>query len=329
MKWIRVSKSRQCAVCKSDTWCTISADGRLAHCMRVESQTKSKEGWIHTLSEPIPVAQPKPVKKLKDVGGLALKMFQALGAHEKRVWLSKKLGVSLESLLALQVGIGFDSWDQREYASFPARDGSGKVVGITRRYDDGVKKTLAGTSNSGVFMVEKWWEFPGPVMVVEGASDVAALFTNRFPGLGRPSCIGGAEVLAQLLARRARGRQVIVVGENDRKPEKVGKVETCPKDCPGCSWCWPGRYGAESVAVKLKERGFLVYWGMPPSAKDMRAWSHQAGFENQLLLWIQGLTNGTLQSLAQAIRDRRSAGAGQRPDGVRDADLSRGRLALA
>jgi len=94
----------------------------------------------------------------------------------------------------------------------------------------------------------------GPVLLVEGASEVAACETVGLNAVGRPSNTGGADYSAQLL----RGRDVLVIGENDQKEN--GR--------------WPGRDGAESVATKqATEWKTPVKWTLPPSGqKDVRAW---------------------------------------------------------
>lgn len=54
-----------------------------------------------------------------------------------------------------------------------------------------------------------------PVFVVEGASDVAACVTLGLTAVGRPSNRSGVDQLTELLC----GREIIVVGENDRKED--------------------------------------------------------------------------------------------------------------
>jgi hypothetical protein len=206
-----------------------------------------------------------------------MKMFQSPLAAAKREKLAKSLGVSLGSLEALYVGIGWD-FDGTEFASFPARDEHCQVIGITRRYGDGTKKTMKGTSNRGIFAPENWWKPEGPIYVVEGASDVAALTTHGFASLGRPSNIGGAEIIAAYIKRRASGRPVLVCGENDRKPDKVGRSPRCDRTCLGCAWCWPGSFGARRVNGRLRSLGIKSEILMPPIGhKDMREWSVMMG----------------------------------------------------
>lgn len=242
--------------------------------MRLESSKPlASGGWIHRLSDPRPMVPPKPVKKIKDVSGLAMKMFRDKLASDCRKVLATKLAVSVDSLERLYVGIGWD-WNGVPFASFPSRGVFGTIIGITRRYADGKKKTLAGTSN-GIFAAENWWEpATGPIYVVEGASDVAALLTHELCALGRPSNTGGVQIIKTFLNRRANGRKVVVMGENDRKPERVGRVPQCPRGCEGCSWCWPGKYGAEQLAKRLG----CVCEMPPPIFKDVREWQAHPDF---------------------------------------------------
>ena len=72
--------------------------------------------------------------------------------------------------------------------------------------------------------------------------------------VGRPSCTGGVELLAELL--NGVDHDIIVVGENDAKPD--GR--------------WPGRNGAKEVAQKLADLlDRKVQWTLPPGGfKDVR-----------------------------------------------------------
>ncbi|WP_419191362.1 YfjI family protein [Saltatorellus ferox] len=106
----------------------------------------------------------------------------------------------------------------------------------------------------GLVVPEHLDDLPGPVLIVEGASDVAACLTLGLPAVGRPSNSAGSKQLLHLL----RDRVVLVVGERDEKPD--GR--------------WPGRDGAVAVADKLADRwGRTVPWSLPPAKiKDVREW---------------------------------------------------------
>ena len=59
---------------------------------------------------------------------------------------------------------------------------------------------------------------PHPILIVEGASDVAAAYDLNLVAVGRPSSRGCLDKLASLVA----GRSVIVIGENDAGAGKLG-----------------------------------------------------------------------------------------------------------
>lgn len=272
-QWVRVSRRHRCPVCENETWCTFTSE--LVHCMRIQSNTPVENGgWIHRLSEPLPQVevQPRPPRPKKDAAAIARVCCGRQNAAAVRAGLAESLGVSVGALEDLGVGVGYDH-DGKEWASFPSRGVSGEIVGITRRYSDGTKKTLAGTSNAGVFCKPYWWVGNGVVYIVEGPSDVAAMIDAGLCVLGRPSNIGGIAVLTAYLRRHSQKR-VVVVGENDAKPEKRGTVQQCPKDCGGCSYCWPGKSGmtatADRLSRALKRKVQVV---MPPEEfKDVRKW---------------------------------------------------------
>ena len=107
-------------------------------------------------------------------------------------------------------------------------------------------------------MVDGWRDRPGPVFLVEGASDTLALTAAGLSAVGRPSNTGGCEHLTKLLAHLPSDREIVVVGENDKKE----------------SGEWPGREGAERVSATLTQKfGRPVGWVLPPDGvKDVRAW---------------------------------------------------------
>jgi hypothetical protein len=168
--------------------------------------------------------------------------------------LAGALGLPRLALAALPL-IGFDPaggcW------TFPEVSAAGRVVGIVRRYRDGSKRAMAGSAR-GLTVPARWDERGTPVLVVEGQSDVLALSLCAVSAVGRPSNAGGVALLAELLAGWPPGREIVVMGENDRKAD--GR--------------WPGRDGAVHVAEDLAARLWRrVAWALPPDgAKDVRAW---------------------------------------------------------
>ena len=143
--------------------------------------------------------------------------------------------------------------------SFAESDALGRIVGVKRRFPDGTKK-LEFMASHGLTIPANFdaSDTSRPLLIVEGASDTIA---GTFAGLsvvGRPSNTGGAEYLAELLKSVPPTRQVIIVGENDQKPNGD----------------WPGREGAISVATRLAAVCARdIHWSIPiDGQKDLRAW---------------------------------------------------------
>lgn len=285
-QWVRVSKREPCAVCERGDYCTRSADGLLAKCMRIESDRPASgelAGWIHRLADPLPKVEIRRDERVEettvDWNAMALSMFT--GAKNSRETLAGQLGVSAQSLERLGVGRGEQRG--RWFWSFPERDIRGNVVGIVRRYDDGKKLSMKG-GHSGLYFALDWWRDAGPLFLPEGGSDTAALLTMGLCAIGRPSNLGGTEKLIGIL-RHVGNRPVIVLGENDLKPERVGTVKQCPKDCRGCSWCWPGYYGARTTAERVGNGlGKTVHCRVVRGAKDVREWLSQNKVDGRAFL---------------------------------------------
>jgi hypothetical protein len=247
--------------------------------MRVPSKQRSIAndgtcGYLHdSAPSKIEFIETRKRKRLngKQVTEIATRCFYDHRAAAIRVWLSEQLNVSVVSLLALRVGYGID-YDGREYSSWPSRNFKYDIIGITRRYSNGEKKTLHGTRN-GVFVpigyegeLNEW-----PTLIVEGGSDVCAAFDIGRLAIGRPSSTGGAPILKAMLRHH---REVLVVGENDCAESKRGLY--CPADCTGCSYCFPGKFGAVQISKKLHCR----YWMPPAGIKDFREYVKTKGEKN-------------------------------------------------
>lgn len=269
-KFVRRASGAACPVCGHMSWCTVSADGLVARCMRVKSERESKGGdgaigWIHgvTTDAPIPVeVETRPAQKLTvaQVTARAKSAYEHKLARDIRSKLAKDLGVSVGSLEALRVGYGCDR-DGQEWSGWPGRDAKGNIIGISRRYADGSKKTMQGTRGGLYYAIERNG-LRGPVLILEGGSDTAAAYTVGVPAIGRPSNTGGVSWIKSLLGRRRR----IVVGENDESPERRGRIDSCGENCGGCGNCWPGLFGARVVSEQLR-----CEFVMPPDGcKDFR-----------------------------------------------------------
>src|SRR5262249_33724687 len=152
-----------------------------------------------------------------------------------------------------------DGYDELAHLCVPERDHAGRIIGISKCYQDDSKRQVPG-SRRGLCYSQDMLTSDGPIIIVEGASDTAAGLTLGITSIiGRPSHTGGVEPPAKRLAEPAKaGRQIIVLGENDRKADGT----------------WPGQHGAVTVAQQLADAwGVPVLWSMPPDgAKDLRAW---------------------------------------------------------
>ncbi len=205
-------------------------------------------------------------KPAVDWGGKAAAMAHDL-TPTRRKELADTLGLPETALGALQL-LGFcevgphkddDGKPLGACWTFPEVDGAGRVIGITCRYHNGLKKMLFG-GKRGLAVPQHWQDRQGPVYLPEGASDVLALTALGLAAIGRPSNTGGIDHMAELLRDVPAERQIIVVAELD--PNDQGK--------------WPGRDGAIETAAKLMAKlGRPIQWALPPGrAKDSRSWCH-------------------------------------------------------
>lgn len=266
-KFTPVSKVRPCAVCRGDHKCSVGEDGLIV-CGRaggdVDGFTHLGESdndpqWnLYRASNPMVAALATrtaraPARPAPDWPREAERYARNL-TDAGRAELAARLGLPARALAALPL-IGADA--AGAFWTFPECDAAGRVVGINRRFRDGTKKVIQGGAR-GLTTPAGWHEGPGPVLLVEGASDVLALTAAGLSAVGRPSNTGGVEHLVALLADIPRDREVIVVGENDQNP----------------SGLWPGRDGAVRTATALAAKlARPVAWALTPDgAKDPRAW---------------------------------------------------------
>ncbi len=259
----RTRRGHPCPVCGHfDNHCLRTDDGLAALCPKADGTGSVRRygeyGHLYLLSgsdfESMPAFPPvakKPERTDKEL--------HALWAPRARHWwkdnsdavsrLAAKLGVASWALDELRVG-----WDGKAW-TFPERNADGLIVGVNRRFEDGGKRCATG-SRRGLTYSDSWQDARGPVLIVEGGSDVASGITLNVCSVGRPSNVGGVPMLRKLLA--PCDKTILVVGERDRKPDKR----------------WPGMEGAKAVATQLsKALKRQVRAGLlPDGAKDLRGW---------------------------------------------------------
>lgn len=288
--WKRVSRQHRCPICGGPDNCSVTVDGGAVLCGRTEAGSiKQNAGgqFLHILRDsnrphdrfahhehPSHRRQREaaPSSARVDFESIARQSFSRADAPLRRQELATSLGVAATALERLLVG----PWGLKLslHWLFPERDGKGHVIGLNRRYQDGRKVAWSG-SQRGLLYCDQWQEIEGPVFLVEGPSDTAALLSLGLCAVGRPNNLGGVEYLIELLADLPNKRDVIVLGENDRKLHEAlsdNAKQRHKPDCEGCSVCWPGQFGAKQTATKLAEQLYRNIEVMfpPEGSKDVR-----------------------------------------------------------
>jgi len=247
--WLRATKTHHCPVCDRDHFCTMAPDNSAAMCTKIpstnERDTKNGPAWIHILDGENRERQERAQEPKKNSVDWASRQaaYRSSVTEELGEELAGILGV--EALALQEIGLGWD--EDRSAWTFPMHAADGSVCGITWRQRDG-KKQHYGGSSVGLYR-RVGAPDDGPVAIVEGASDTAAILSyGEVDVLGLPSA--GAAV--DSLIPYVRGRAVTVIGDND---EGAGKrsVDAVVKAILG---------SASSVSVVFP----------PPDIKDARAW---------------------------------------------------------
>lgn len=262
-QWKHVSRAVPCPICERFDWCTISDDGKLAKCMRVESkreikQTDGQPAWLHPIGDSdeyrkLPSSAPMQRLKIGEVQSLYNQFAKKL-TMGKLSSASKSLGVSGDSLKAFRIGF----CDNPPSFSFPMFDGNGIACGIRLRKECGKKLCIPGSRN-GLFISSD--AIHGAILLPEGPTDAAAARDYGYFAIGRPSNSGGGEQLVALL-KSSQPQDVIIVADND-------SAKWRPDGKP----FWPGIEGALRICEQILPYCRSLKFIMPPDgAKDIRAW---------------------------------------------------------
>lgn len=253
----RAEKGKPCPVCGAESkGCSATSDD--LHFCRGDARNGWKQiggpddsGFGHYRRE-----EERPPKRSKSKGKpkSAKPSDEAKGSQptpEQLQALADTLRVPVDALDALPIG-----WDGQAW-TFDEWDANGSRIGVARRFPNGRKVMVKG-SRRGLTLPTDWRNKPGPVLILEGASDAIAGTYAGLCCIGRPSNCGGSKLLAELLSDWPTDRGIIVVGERDEKDNGT----------------WPGRDGAASVARNLTAAlGSRVPFVLPPSGvKDVRDW---------------------------------------------------------
>lgn len=282
---IRTTSSSPCPVCDR-AGCSYSDDESLLICWRSAGESLSGE-WVFIKpgsnggslfaragsSERSVSAVIESIERERLTGSAswAARVERYLADPEvesQRRRLAAELGVDVWSLAALSVG-----WKGRAYGvgawSYPQRTAAGEIVSVglrldqkddSQRYDhDGRSKSPPGL----IFIPGRWLTSTGPVLIVEGMSDTAALDTIRIDAVGHPGTAPKKALLDELetlLRKVPEDRPIIRVAERDKGREHDENS--------------PGRIGARATAQALANRlarpvGVAL---APDDVKDSRAW---------------------------------------------------------
>jgi len=274
-EWKPVTKAKPCPICESTDWCSRNVCGDAVACKR---SSDSPAGWRKIKDSPNgegAVFAPDDGRKTSEVHrrrgpvdwSSESDRFTVAMTQGRLTALAEKLGVTGDSLRALCIGWAENADLRRLRAgfeggkppaaegafTFPERDGHGNIIGVSLRTLDGRKGFCKG-GKRGLIVPKSFDEMTGVIFVVEGATDTAAALTMGLAAVGRFSNVGGVEFIAEA----CKGREVLFVGENDRKPKKK----------------WPGKEGAVRSSKNLAARWEKpIRWAMVPTGfKDSRAW---------------------------------------------------------
>jgi hypothetical protein len=268
----RFSASKPCPVCDTGSKGCSVTDGKLVLCRGVSGGSTAPDGWRETTRKPDAAGfrhflrKDEPSKARNSTRGqqrtnprkdwpAEAERYAGIITDDLRADLAAGLGLPVESLKAVK-NIGVISLLKPGTTfTFPECDTAEAVIGIVRRLPDGSKMAMKGAKR-GLTLPTDWSEGPGPTFVVEGATDTISMRAAGLSVVGRPTNSGGVALLVKLF--RSVGRDVFVLGENDKKENGE----------------WPGRDGADAVARGLAEElRKPIRVAMPPNgAKDVRAW---------------------------------------------------------
>lgn len=258
--WITASRRQHCPICDHDSWCLIARDGGAVICMRSEGGVRKitlKEsgdvGQLFYLREPDRRRPIRRSKKQQNKPKLTSEQLERIhGGYERRLQpimvdeLARDLGVTVGGLVSLRIGSLRDG-----VFAFPMVDAERRMMGISFRALDGARWSETGGRN-GLFVPAEMCHID-PLIVVEGPTDVAAMYGLGYDVIGRPSC----KACDDLVGAYCKRRNVVILADDDDL-DRSGRR--------------PGYDGAVKLARSLRGVAASVKVVTPPGAKDARQW---------------------------------------------------------
>ena len=260
-EWVRAGAQMPCPICGKKDWCLVAKDKSAVICPRKEEGSKKYidgSGYLHVL---IPGQYEKKNPEWKSelpehntvMGMLAKKYMKAFDDKSK---VAEDIGITPESLDRL-----FAGWSSgNNGVTFPMFRHRRRLIGIRVRSVSGKKFAIKG-SKQGLFLPRGWDDDPSRgLLICEGPTDTAAALDLGFDAIGRPSCMGGADLIAEAVGKRA----VAIIADNDG----------------------PGMDGAERLAKRLRtfcrEVRIVV-----PEHNDLRGWKSQGATKEDVVRAIK------------------------------------------
>ena len=249
-KWFRARKSSPCPICHKPDWCTQTDDGLIC-CMRIESQTRMKNGgWAHSMNGAPVKERHLPPESTPTINAKEIwRQFDLDTTNEMIDQFAFSLGVSGASLTDLGC-----VWASGHNAfCFPMLDHDINFIGLRLRDQSGHKWAVKG-SKAGLFYPQ-WIHLERndsnhTFFICEGPTDTAAALTLGLNAIGRPSCLGQEPMILTLLSH-IHPHRIVIISDNDG----------------------PGYNGALLLQKQLTTPSAIL---IPPT-KDLRSFLQQGG----------------------------------------------------
>ena len=170
--------------------------------------------------------------------------------------LAAILGIPVDALRHIDV-LGWDDWIKTGPRwTWPERDGTGTIIGIATRMEEGAKKTMSG-SKRGIVLPRGWENGLDPLFVSEGFSDCVAMLAAGFTCIARPMKSVKPDSAAAMIGtaiQKSPHQKIIFLADADDGKADGNAAQICAR-----------------LAKQFPDRTFG--WAIPSDgAKDARQW---------------------------------------------------------